>query len=156
MSGQRWYTADFDAMAWQGVHVHGLRLVPNDDGTAELVLDIDFLLTRAGDDGAPHFRVAQAILQFHEVSALRMALDYAACSAGMTPFAIGAITRAPLVEAPSGDDLAPQDDPGPWRWTVSIDWPDGELAFDSPGFSQWLVGEPVTQSMPSLLPAHRM
>lgn len=154
MSGQRWYTADFDAMAWQGVHVHGLRLVPNDDGTAELVLDIDFLLTRAGEDGAPHFRVAQAILQFHEVSALRMALDYAACSAGMTPFAIGAITRAPLVEASTDDEV--QDDAGPWRWTVAIDWPDGELAFDSPGFSQWLVGEPVSQSMPSLLPAHRM
>ena len=156
MSGQRWYTADFDAMAWQGVHVHGLRLVPNDDGTAELVLDIDFLLTRAGEDGAPHFRVAQAILQFHEVSALRMALDYVACSAGMTPFAIGAITRAPLAEADADDDEAPHDDAGPWRWSVSIDWPDGELAFDSPGFSQWLVGEPVTQSMPSLLPAHRM
>ena len=43
MSGQRWYTADFDAMAWQGVHVHGLRLVPNDDGTAELVLDAEVL-----------------------------------------------------------------------------------------------------------------
>jgi hypothetical protein len=153
VSVQRWYTADFDAMAWQGVHVHGLRLVPNDDGTAELVLDIDFLLTRAGEDGAPHFRVAQAILQFHEVSALRMALDYAACSAGMTPFAIGAITRASLADAPEGDDAV---DAAPWRWTITIDWPDGELAFDSPGFSQWLVGEPVTQSMPSLLPAHRM
>lgn len=158
MSGQRWYTADFDAMAWQGVHVHGLRLVPNDDGTAELVLDIDFLLTRAGEDGAPQFRVAQAILQFHEVSALRMALDYAACSAGMTPFAIGAIRREPLAppDGDAGDDGADAPETGPWRWTIAIDWPDGELAFDAPGFSQWLVGEPVTQSMPALLPAHRM
>lgn len=148
----RWHTADFEAMQWRDVHVHGFRILADERGTAELVLDIDFILEWIrGDDDRFRFRVAQAMLQFHEVFGLRFALDYLACSAGMSPFAIDRIERAPLREI--GDD---EDDFGPWRWRIDMNWPEGFLEFESSGFSQWLVGEIVDLDGPSLAPAQRM
>lgn len=143
----RWHTADFDALSWHDVHVHGFRIVEGEHGTAELQLDIDFILEwMRGEDGGPRFRVAQAMLQFHEVSGLRFALDYVACSAGMSAFAIGGITREPLGEAGEDQDgRDDRDDRGPWRWRIGMDWPEGFLAFEATGFSQWLVGEVVEQ-----------
>jgi hypothetical protein len=148
----RWHTADFDAMSWEAVHVHGFRIVENGDGTAELQLDLDFILERPGGVGTGDgFRVAQAMLQFHEVSGLRFALDYVACSAGMSAFAIDRIERTPQREI--GDC---EDDLGPWRWRIDMNWPEGFLEFESSGFSQWLVGEIVDLDGPSLAPAQRM
>lgn len=148
----RWHTADFDAMSWEGVHVHGLRIVENGDGTAELQLDLDFILEWPENVGAGDgFRVAQAMLQFHEVSGLRVALDYVAFSAGMSPFAIDRIERAPLREI--ADD---EEDRGPWRWRILVGWPEGLFEFEASGFSQWLVGDVVAQRVPALAPAQRM
>ena len=140
----RWHTVDFDALSWHDLHVHGFRIVEAKHGVAELQLDIDFILERIHDgNGGIRFRIAQAMLQFHEVSGLRFALDYVACSAGMSPFAIDGITREPLREA--GDDHDGRDDRGPWRWRIDVDWPEGFLEFEATGFSQWLVGEVVEQ-----------
>lgn len=155
----RWYTADFDQLSWRDVRVHGFRLIENGDGSAELQLDVDFILERPAAEGGP-YRLAQAMLQFHEASALRISLDYVACSAGMSAFAIEGVSRAPLRD-PAADD-APADaasaeaDTGPWRWRVDVHWPDGFLEFESSGFSQWLVGEVVEQDAPSLAPAERL
>lgn len=162
MSGfrDRWYTADFDQLGWHDVHVHGFRIVEGAHGCAELQLDIDFILARfrAG------FRVAQAMLQFHEVSGLRFSLDYVACSAGMSAFSIGTIARWPL-RADGADGIAgavglPDEpalaDHGPWRWRIEVNWPEGALEFEASGFSQWLVGEPIEQDMPSLAAADRL
>lgn len=141
----RWYTADFDRMSWHDVHVHGFRIVEGEHGTAELQLDLDFLLEWPGASSGD-FRVAQAMLQFHEVFGLRFALDYVACSAGMTPFAIDRIVRESLpgraddADAPIDADLH-----GPWRWRIELAWPEGGLDFEASGFTQWLVGEVVEQ-----------
>lgn len=148
----RWYTADFESIQWHDVHVHGFRIVADERGTAELVLDIDFILEWIPEDGDRfRFRIAQAILQFHEVSGLRFGLDYVACSAGMSAFAIDRIERAPLREI--ADD---EDDRGPWRWRILVGWPEGQLEFEASGFSQWLVGEVVEQRAASLVPAQRL
>ena len=152
----RWHTADFDALSWRGVHVHGFRMLDNGDGTAELQLDLDFIVESPapgdGGGGAPSgFRLAQAMLQFHEVFGLRFALDYVACSAGMSAFAIADVTRVPLRE---GDDE--DEDMGPWRWRIDVGWPEGFLAFEATGFSQWLVGEIVEQDAQCLAPAERI
>jgi hypothetical protein len=147
---ERWYTADFDQLDWHGVHVHGFRIVEGERGSAELQLDIDCLLARPAGAGEGHV-VAQAMLQFHEVAALRFSLDYVACSAGMSAFAIDAIRREPL-----HDDGEDGGDTGPWRWRIAIGWPEGAIEFESSGFSQWLVGEPVEQEGPSLPPALRL
>ncbi len=73
----RWHTADFETLQWHDVHVHGFRILADERGTAELVLDIDFILEWIrGDDDRFRFRIAQAMLQFHEVFGLRFALDY--------------------------------------------------------------------------------
>lgn len=151
---ERWYTADFDQLDWRGAHVHGFRIVEGEGGTAELQLDLDFLLARPADDGAGDGHVvAQAMLQFHEVFGLRFALDYVACSAGMSAFSIGAVERRPLRER---EDDAEAEDHGPWRWRIELGWPEGMLEFEASGFSQWLVGEPVEQAVPSLSPAQRL
>lgn len=151
----RWYTADFDALSWHDVSVHGFRIVEGAHGAAELQLDIDFILERIDattDD--PRFSVAQAMLQFHEVFGLRLALDYVACSAGTTPFSIGAIQRESL--RASTDDAGDTDDHGPWRWRIEVSWPEGLLEFEASGFSQWLVGDPREQDTPSLAPSERL
>ncbi len=144
----RWYTADFDALSWHDVRVHGFRIVENGDGTAELVLDIDFILEwLSSGQGGYRYRVAQAILQFHGVFGLRFMLDYVACSAGMTAFSIGRIDREII-----GDDERTQ----ACRWRIDFNWPEGFLEFDASGFSQWLVGEIVEQDAQTLDRAQRL
>lgn len=144
----RWYTADFDALSWHDVRVHGFRIVEGGQGVAELVLDIDFILEwPSSEEGGYRFRVAQAILQFHEVFGLRFMLDYVACSAGMTAFSIGRIEREII-----GDDEREQ----VCRWRIDVNWPEGFLEFEASGFSQWLVGEIVEQEGQTLDPAQRL
>lgn len=151
----RWYTADFDALGWHDVSVHGFRIVDGENGSAELQLDIDFILEAidAGEGGL-RFLVAQAMLQFHEVFGLRLALDYVACSAGTTPFSIGAIRRESL--RPPAEDAGEADDHGPWRWRIEVSWPEGFLEFEASGFTQWLVGDPREQDMPTLASPERL
>jgi hypothetical protein len=145
---ERWYTADFDTLSWHDVRVHGFRIVEGEHGTAELVLDIDFILEwRSSEDAGFRFRVAQAILQFHQVFGLRFSLDYVACSAGMTAFSIERIER----EAIGDEDQSPS-----YRWRIAVNWPEGCLEFEAPGFSQWLVGEIVEQDAQALNPAQRL
>ncbi|MES2671177.1 MAG: hypothetical protein V4673_12265 [Pseudomonadota bacterium] len=143
----RWYTADFDALSWRDVRVHGFRIVEGAQGTAELVLDIDFILEWLPEDDGYRFRIAQAILQFHEVFGLRFMLDYVACSAGMTAFSIESIEREVI-----GDDERAQS----YRWRIDVNWPEGFLEFEAPGFSQWLVGEIVEQDGQTLDPRQRL
>lgn len=144
----RWYVADFDTLSWHDVRVHGFRIVEGDQGTAELVLDIDFILEwLPSEDGGYRFRIAQAILQFHEVFGLRFMLDYVACSAGMTAFSIDRIEREVI-----GDDERAQT----YRWRIDVNWPEGFLEFEAPGFSQWLVGEIVEQDAQTLDPKQRL
>lgn len=152
----RWYTADFDALGWHDVSVHGFRIVEGENGSAELQLDIDFILEwiETGEGGF-RFSVAQAMLQFHEVFGLRLALDYVACSAGTTPFTIGAIRREPL-RSPAEEGDGAVDDHGPWRWRIEVNWPEGLLEFEASGFSQWLVGDPREQHTPTLAPSERL
>jgi hypothetical protein len=147
-SRERWYTADFETLSWHDVHVHGFRIVEGEHGTAELVLDIDFIVEWISSaDAGYRFRVAQAILQFHEVFGLRFSLDYVACSAGMTAFSIEGIKREIIVD----EGRAPS-----YRWRIAVNWPEGFLEFEAPGFSQWLVGEIVEQDAQALHPAQRL
>jgi hypothetical protein len=73
-----WKTQDFDDISWHDVHVHGFRIVENDgnDGSAELFLDIDYIIEWLKGEEHLNFVVAQATLQFHSVFGLKFSLDY--------------------------------------------------------------------------------
>ena len=142
----RWSTPDFESMGWHDVHVHALRIEQGEHGSGALVLDIDFILEWHKDKSCFSFRVAPATLRFHDITELRIALDYATPTAGMCPFSLGGITRE-LVTYATGYQT--------FRWVLSVNWPQGQITFNGPGFTQELAGPEVVSSNQSLSPAHR-
>lgn len=93
-----WRTEDFDALSWHDVHVHGFRLASfnDEEGSAELVLDIDYILKWENAGNQFKFTVCRASLIFHNTFGLKLNLDYATPTAGMCPFMIDGIRREPL------------------------------------------------------------
>ena len=129
-----WTEADFEAMSWHDNHVHGIRVEEDspEHGTGILTLDLDYILQwLKSDEGAFQFRVTPARLTFREVFGLRIEIDWAAATAGITPFSIGSIERKKL-EYPTGYQS--------WSWTIEVDCPKGAISFDSPGFRQVAFG----------------
>ena len=133
-------------MGWHDVHVHALRIEEGEHGAGALVLDVDYILEWRTDQSGFSFRVAPATLRFHEITDLRIALDYATPTSGMCPFSLGGITRE-LVTYPTGYQT--------FRWLLSVNWPHGEISFKGPGFTQELAGPEVTSSDQWLSPAQR-
>ena len=130
----QWTDASFDAMSWHDNHVHGIQVgVDNPDhGTGTLTLDLDHILEwipPSAPGEAFRFRIAPALLTFHEISSLRIEIDWA--GAGMTPFSIGEIARRKL-EYGIGFTS--------WAWTIEVNWPKGRITFDGPRFTQRLAG----------------
>ena len=138
-----WKTKDFESMSWHDTHVHGFHIVENEveDGSADLILDIDYIVEwlRAGTHCS--FVVAQAALQFHRVFGLKLSLDYVTPGAGMCAFSIAGIEREPVTAYSS------------YKWSMAINWPFGKLEFNSPAFTQRTTGPSVTQSGQSLAPS---
>ena len=143
-----WRTVDYEKLSWHDVHVHGFRLdtFKDDDGSADLVLDIDYVLKWEASGDGFLFTVCRADLRFHDVFGLKFTLDYSVPTAGMCPFAIDGIERE-LVEFPNGYKS--------YRWRLPINWPKGSLEFQAPGFTQTLTGVPHVQSHQALAPEHR-
>ena len=144
-----WTTDDFDKMSWHDVHVHGFQIVENEsgNGTAELIFDIDYILEwRKGEGKFFSFVVAQASLQFHQIFGLKFELDYVKPTSGMCAFSIDGIVRE-RIEYRTGQHS--------YKWKLPINWPTGKIEFESPGFTQKLVGEPRLQEGQSLNPSER-
>ena len=144
-----WQTEDFDSLSWHDVHVHGLRFASfsEDEGSTELVLDIDFILKWEDSAHGILFTICPAELTFHGVFGLKFELDYAATSAGMCPFSIDGVQREPI-ESPNGFKS--------FRWRLPINWPRGLLEFEAPAFTQTLVGKPIVKTgSQSLSPTER-
>ena len=143
-----WTNEDFDAMSWHDAYVYGFRLESFDDekGSADLVLDIDYILKWVKTDDSYLFSVCQAVLRFHEVFGLRFLLDYATPTAGTCPFRLNDIERERL-EFPNGYTS--------YRWRLPFAWPHGEIEFEAPRFTQSLVGTPQLQDSQCLPPDKR-
>jgi len=144
-----WRTEDFESMSWHDVHVHGFRFATFDEeeGTADLVLDIDYILKWENSGGGFFsFTVCQAELRFYDTFRLKLELDYSTPTAGMCPFSINGIHREPLEFATGFRSF---------RWRIPINWPRGLLEFEAPAFTQTLMGKPVVQSGQSLSPNDR-
>jgi hypothetical protein len=133
-----WNTDDFDLMSWHDAHVHGFKLVDFDDdeGTADLLLDIDYILNWEKTDNEFSFTVCSAELRFHKVFGMKFELDYATPTAGMCPFSIDGIERKPL-KFPTGYRS--------YNWRIPINWPHGSIEFEAPDFTQTMVGKPYVQ-----------
>jgi hypothetical protein len=142
-----WTTVDFEALSWHDCHVHGFSLAEGEHGTAEVEFDIDFIIEWLHASGPRReFRVAPATLTFHEVFGLRMELDYAAVSAGMTPFTLAGIERERVRYATGHSSF---------RWRLPVNWPSGIITFESPGFTQVLRRAPILIDRQGLLSAER-
>jgi len=143
-----WHTEDFESLTWHDAHVHGFRLdsFNDEEGSAHLVLDIDYILKWEPSGNGFRFTVSSAELRFHDVFGLKFSLDYATPTAGMCPFVIQDIEREPLQFSTGYKS---------YRWRVIINWPHGFLEFQAPKFTQTLTGVPHIQSHQALAPEHR-
>lgn len=135
----QWGNAEFEALSWHDVHVHGffLERFSPEEGAADLVLDIDYILNWQQSGSGFLFTVCQAVLRFHKVFGLKFSVDFAASTAGMCPFSLAGIER---------EELVGRNGPKSFRWRIPINWPQGPLEFEAPAFTQELVGEPHVQS----------
>jgi hypothetical protein len=145
----RWTISDFDDLSWHDCHVHGLRLgsVKEEKGAADLEFDIDFIVEwLRRDDRTLQFRIAPATLIFYDVFGLRITLDYATQTAGVIPFSLDGIERE-RVAYPTGHIS--------FRWQLPVNWPAGQITFESPGFTQFLRTKPLLVTRQYLLPGER-
>ena len=134
-----WKTEDFDSLSWHDVNVHGYRLgvAHPGEGTADVIFDIDYILKWEEAENGFTFTVCRAELIFHNVFGLKLTLDYATPTAGMSAFCIHTIEREPLEFATGFKSF---------RWKILINWPHGFIEFDAPRFTQTLIGKPIVQS----------
>jgi hypothetical protein len=139
-----WTTEDFDQLSWHDVHVHGFRFAEiwDDEGEADLVFDIDYILKWEQVAGAFQFTVCPAELRFHRAFGLKFDLDYQSPSAGMRPFSIDGITKEPIHN-------------NVYKWSLVVNWPKGRIGFEAPAFTLKLTGEPVVQDAQFLAPVDR-
>ena len=129
----------FDEMSWHDNAVHGLRIREGEHGCGELELDLDYILEWLGPtESVFTFRVAPATLTFFEVFDLRIEIDYAAATAGITPFCISEITRDSPVNS-----VKP-------NWKIELNWPQGAISFSATGFRQVLRAAPTVSASQSL------
>ena len=134
-----------DGMSWHDNALYGVRLDVGDyahgDWHADLVLDIDHIVEwLCGEGRQVRFRVAPAILTFHDVTDLQIAIDCGDSGGriALHPLSIDAITRERIQ-----DQKICFDRPY-YRWRIAFNWPrGGALGFGASGFSQILRAAPV-------------
>lgn len=141
----------FDAISWHDCAVWGLALRPGDpdagDWRSDLVLDIDFIVEwLCGVDRVIRFRVAPADLIFHDVTDLRIHVDWdGGDQVALHPLSIDAIERTPVQHQKVHLDRPY------YSWTIRLNWPAGStIAFGAVGFEQELRAEPVVTDVQSL------
>lgn len=143
-----WRTEDFESLSWHDVHVHGIRFAAfsEDEGAADLVLDIDYILKWETEGDAFVFTVCPAELTFNNAFGLKLELDYKSPTAAMCPFSIQGIQREQLEFATGYKSF---------RWTIPINWPRGSLEFEASAFTLQLVDTPVVRTGQYLSPKQR-
>ncbi len=136
---------DFDTMSWHDNIIYGLQFDIGDasvgDWTHDMILDIDYIAEWVGGgERGMRFRVAPASLTFHEVTDLRLGVDFgdSNCGTAINELSIAGITRVPV------DDKKRFPDRDYYRWRIELNWPQGgEITFGGRGFTQVLRSEPV-------------
>ena len=141
-----WTQQQFDEMSWHDNHVHAIRVEEGEHGAGKLILDIDYILEWVNDAGGKiKFSILPATLTFHEVTNLRMSIDYATPTAALGPISIHAIER----RTEQRERYAAQ------MWKIVINWPIGELTFEAQGYEQRGIGTPLLTDNQWLQPQQR-
>jgi len=113
-----------------------------------LVLDIDHIVEWIfGTDGSTRFRVAPTTLVFHDVTNLRIMLDFKEGDGArnINEPSIAAITRE---QATKDETPAKQ---AYWTWRIALNLPkDGEIVFGATGYTQSLRAKPKLVEEPRL------
>ena len=155
--GPDYANADFARLSWHDDTLYGLRLEVGDvargDWRSELVLDLDHIVEWVCVPGRNTCsRVAPATLTFHDVTDLRVALDWGDSGhrTALGEPQIDAITRAAFE-----DQKISLGQPY-YRWRIGLNWPrGGELTFGASGFTQTLRAAPVLLDQQRLPPEGR-
>jgi hypothetical protein len=136
---------EFDDLSWHDNIVYAVRFDLGDasqgDWRRDLIFDIDYIAewVGGGDRGA-RFRVAPANLTFHEVTDLRIGVDFGESDGRM---AINELSIADILRAPIDDEVR-FPDRDYYRWRIELNVPqDGEIVFGARGFTQTLRAEPL-------------
>ena len=136
---------NFDDFSWHDNVVYGLHFRIGDpergDWRREIIFDIDYIVewVRGGERGA-RFRVAPADLTFHDVTDLRIGVDFgdSDCRTAINELSIANIARAPV------EDLQRFPEQDYFRWRIELNLPQGgEISFGARGFSQIMRADPV-------------
>ena len=149
--------AGFARLSWHDDTLYGLRFEIGDiergDWRSELVLDLDHIVEWVcGSDRSVRFRVAPATLTFHDVTDLRIALDWgdSGHQTALGEPQIDAITRAQVPEQKICLDRPY------YRWRIALNWPRGGMIdFGASGFTQTLRAEPLVLDQQRLPPGQR-
>lgn len=127
-----WTEQDFEQISWHDNYVHAMRIIEGEHGSGQFILDIDYILRWDCSGSICEFEVAPAEIKFDEAAGLKLDLDFTGAAFG--PFSIDRISRE-LLEYSTGYKS--------YKWTINISWPKGNIAFESPSFSQTLRGKSV-------------
>ena len=152
--------ADFERLSWHDNHIYGLRFAVGDpelgDWRSDLVFDIDHIVEWVrGDRGRLRFRVAPATLTFHDVTDLRLAIDWgdSGFRTALHEVSIDALARERIAQA---DQKVCLDWPY-YRWRITLNWPQGSgFRFGASDFTLDLRAEPVLQDQQQLSPRDRV
>jgi hypothetical protein len=150
---------EFDGTIWHDCHIWGLALrigdPTQDDWTSDLVLDIDFIIEWNCDPGGrATFCVAPATLTFHEVTDLRMSVDWGTRSGqvALSGMSIDRIERDRFL-----NQKVLLDRPY-YHFRIALNSPGGgQIAFAATDCSQTIDGEAVVgerQYLPRLFRPH--
>lgn len=135
-------TTPASAPSWHDNLIYGIHLqsAEPDRGIwrSDLVLDIDHIVEWiCGEDRQVSFLVAPATLVFHDVSDLRIDVDFGSIGHAMNinEMSIAQIVRE-LVERPAGA-------PPYFAWRIELNLPQGsEIVFGASGYTLTLRSEP--------------
>ncbi|HEX7449157.1 MAG TPA: hypothetical protein VF306_16505 [Pirellulales bacterium] len=138
-------TDDFEQYCWHDCRIWGIEFQTGEpeqgDWTSDLRLDIDYICQWLCDSGPCRFRVAPALLVFHEVMNLAISFerrDPAGYPVPAHPLSISEVERQPANKDQSMTDQSQH------LWKIKLNDPDGGLiSFSASGFTQTLRTEPV-------------
>src|SRR5262245_6916041 len=129
-----WTEADFDQLSWHDNSIYGLAL-RTENWKSDLLLDIDYITEwLCGVDQRVRFLIAPATLTFHNVTDLRLDVDW-----GDSHFQVALIE--PSIHAITRERVAHQlihlDRPY-YEWTIQLNLPKpgGFIRFGATGFTQ--------------------